>query len=226
MRARPGWHVYLALRHIYSSYYTFRRNYRELQLALDTYKQPGITLESLWVDSDFSVEKQMQEINRLALNYLAATESLLDHVKNEILALYSEHPFKEEYFKKTNDSFAVNLRTFMEGLRNYTLHRNLPLSVAEFTVQEDNTLLGRIMLNTHKLRENASDWKGAGKSYLASMEDKVDVGTLFAQHKTALTDLYNWLVGRQNEIHRKELSELRSLHQQLRETLRKERRST
>lgn len=168
----------------------------------------------------------MQEINRLTLNYLAASESLQEHTRNEIIMLYSQHPFKEEYFKKTKDNFAADLRCFMEGLRNYTLHRNLPLSIAEFTVQEDRTLLGRIMLNAHKLRENADDWKGAGKRYLASMEDQVDVGSLFAQHKIALADLYSWLAGRQNEIHREELSELSRLHQQLREALREERRST
>jgi hypothetical protein len=226
MRACPGWQVYLTSCHIRSSYYAFRRNYRELRLALNVYKQPSITIESLWGDSELSVEKQMQEINRLTLNYLAASESLREHTRNEIIMLYSQHPFKEEYFKKREDDFAADLRCFVEGLRNYTLHRSLPLSIAEFTVQEDRTLLGRIMLNAHKLRENASDWKGAGKRYLASIEDQVDVGSLFAQHKTALAGFYNWLVGRLNEIHREELTELRTLHKQLREALREDRRST
>jgi len=96
----------------------------------------------------------------------------------------------------------------MRGLRHYAAHYNLPLAVAEFTVQVDSTLLGRIMLRIPELREHSKYWKPKGKRYMASMPDQLDVAVLFADHKASVIKLFDWLADRQNEIHRDELDEL------------------
>lgn len=217
MRECPGWKVFLAFRRIKGSHYAFRRNYRELKSALDVYHQPGITIGKLYVDGDLSIERYMREINRLALNYLASAEALLDHTASEIIELYKQHPFRDEYFRETKGNSSANFRCFMRGLRHYAAHCNLPLAFAEFTVQVDRTLLGRIMLRIPKLREHSKYWKGKGKRYMASMPDQLDVAGLFADHKASVIKLFDWLADRQNEIHRDELDELAKLRRQLHE---------
>ena len=156
------------------------------------------------------------ELNRLILNYLAASEALREHTNYQIITLYSGQPFRAEFFHETKVNFSPNLRSFMRGLRHYTLHHKLPLSITQFIVQQDHTLRGQVLLSICALREYESYWEKSGKAYLHSLSDEIEIAEVLAQHKNAISSVYDWLATRQKELHREELAELGHLQRQLR----------
>lgn len=216
MRSCPGWQFFLVFRRIKAAYYVFRRNYRELAAALSVYSQPGITLDRLQIGGDMAIDRHVMELNRLILNYLAASEALREHTNYQVITLYSGQPFKAEFFHETKVSFSPDLRSFMRGLRHYTLHHKLPLSITQFIVQQDHTLRGQVLLSVCALRECESYWKKSGKAYLDSLSDEIQIAEVLAQHKNAIGSMYDWLATRQKELHREELAELEHLQRQLR----------
>lgn len=225
MRSAPGWQIHLSLQRIEGVYHMFKTNYRELHHELTRYKQPGITVDRLLLHGDLSAFHGMREVNRLAFNYLATSAALLDHTDEELVHDKGLSPMMKatgvrgRYCRERDAGPQAGLRWFMIGLRNYSMHRAVPLSLFKATVQRDSSLAVQVVLDTPRLQKGGSDWRKAkpGREYLGRLAEQEDATVLFARHEHALTDFYHWTTGQLRESFAADLAELAAFEKRLRE---------
>ena len=164
----------------------------------------------LWQDDRVELDKAHIEIIRLLHNFLAAAKTLVDHTRVVVQTLYnSTHPFRVEYDERKNLQFKdSNLSHFVHDLRNYALHRRIPVTNATLTVAPArDRLISTVCLSVDSLRQ-WDGWSRQAKLYLQNLPDKLPLLHVVEPYKKLVSEFNSWMVKRIKEIHSKEFREL------------------
>ena len=222
IEATEGYRIHLKIRALRRTYGVFEGNYRDLIEALDAFGRPEVFME-IWQERNRDqLDAFMNEVARLLHNFLAGAKTLVDHTRAFKNEMYKGRGFDKTYQEKMESDLSGSpVVNFVQDLRNYVLHKQLPISSAtfSFTGGEGGTMTSldsAIKLDVNKLR----DWHGwTHKSpvYLEALDDKVKIKEVAEQYEAAIGSFYQWFGKQQSELHRVEFEELSDLDAQYRQ---------
>jgi len=194
-----------------ASFRVFQKNYLDLLYSLENLSE-GPDIELKYAYFYWNADKKEQyfdKISTLLHNFLASAKSLVDHTRRVKKKLYSAHPFQDEYQSKVDQTFTNSeLQKFIQKLRNYAQHVTLPpISMSLSFDQAEGT-----HLNMELSREELLLWKTweGSKSYLEKQPEGIDIKNLISNYYSLISEFYQWLHRRQQEIHKADLDKIRS----------------
>jgi hypothetical protein len=160
-------------------------NWRELLAVLDAPSaNPMLALELVQkVRKPVVRDKFRATLDQKLHNYLASAFTLVDHVRR-IVEARNDEPVEKMLAAKP--ALLANPEVaFMQDLRNFTLHRTLPVTSSRVNVtapnQAEMTMESIIELSVPSLLE-WKKWTSASKAFLAAHDDAVNLRPVVAKH--------------------------------------------
>jgi hypothetical protein len=205
-----GWRISRKIEHLGASFYIFKSNYDELIQRIECFKRPEAIL--LWdVRNDDQLERFLKEVTRLLHNFVAAALTLVEHTRIIAREMYKDTEFWKEYNLQITNRFALNpLVQFVQGLRNYILHRDLPLTSASLSSTHEASL----KINISKLR-TWRRWETVARDYIQAANDDEKIEDIVKAYTSSILDFYNWFYERQLDLHKEAFREAEGLRQRL-----------
>ncbi len=160
-------------------------NWRELLAVLDAPNAtPMLALELVQnVRKPVIRDKFRATLDQKLHNYLASAFTLVDHVRR-IVEARNDEPVEKMLAAKP-ELLANPEVPFMQDLRNFTLHRTLPVTSSRVNVtapnQADMKMESFIELSVPSLLE-WKKWTSASKAFLADQGDAVNLRPVAAKH--------------------------------------------
>lgn len=197
------------------SIYTFQRNNEELVRLLKLYETDyDMAMRISSIDNRKEFDTFLSEITRLLHNYLASAKTLIDHTRKLFQDEYKGTEFEAEYNAKINDTFTNSMVSkFIQDLRNYSLHRQLPIAGAtiSFSMATGNSQ------SIHMSKEGLMDWENwtsKSKDYLKEQGERISLLQLISEYTKIVNEFQNWFKKRQYEIHNDSMKELEALQRE------------
>jgi hypothetical protein len=203
------------------SLHTFRQNYTELTFRLELFGLPEAIMR-FWDErrrNDLTLYQV--DIVRLLHNFLAAAMTLVDHTRILTRNLYQGTELLTKVQSQISEQFVGSpLAQFVQGLRNYSLHCALPLTLASlnFMVGAQSGPKSRICLGVARLHK-WDGWKSKAKEYLDGLKDDPELLAIVKQYADLVLNFHSWFISEQEMFHKKEFDELAKLQAKLREAL-------
>ncbi|CAF1916711.1 hypothetical protein [Bacillus subtilis] len=223
MKDTEGLRVYKKMQALRASKYVFEKNHDELfraiNLAMTDYEMVKKSLNIKKGEKGFN--SFLYEIGRLLHNYLSSAKTLIDHTRKLYQDEYKKLTFAVEYEKKINEAFTESpLARFIQDLRNYSLHREIPISGVAYSVLSDDKGLKEVYLEKKSLLE-WDGWTKKSKEYLKKCKNNIDIKQLIIEYTKLIKEFQEWFLKKHKDIHRKDLDELYSLNQKGKHTYQK-----
>ena len=205
--ARLGWDE------VRRTYQVFLGNFADLRaLLVRASTDMELAIELVKNVPPFDVREKFQAtLDRFIHNYVAATKSLVDHTRR-LTQRYGGSPFAVEYEQRKKLVAAAGATAFVNDLRNFVLHRALPLTGHTVRFQRDpiEEFESQAYLQTRSLLE-WDGWSSKAKDYLAARGETVDLSAAIEDHMQLVRALYDWLFAQFGELHRVDIDEVNKL---------------
>jgi hypothetical protein len=171
-----------------TTYHVFQGNELELREFLLHHERRENALPLWNVENREGFQSFLREVSRLLHNYLASVGSLRDHTRR----LWNKYLPPEEYREKARVTFAESgLCVFVQNLRDYSLHRKLPVAYGHMFFDQDE-LVAAVKLDRADLLK-WSKWPPLAKGYLTSLpEDDIDLRAIVDDYTTSVRDFNHW----------------------------------
>lgn len=210
-----GWIAHTRIKNFSLSHKVFNINYKEFKEFLQQFSDP-LTAPEIWrVDRRNLLEQILDEAIRLLHNYLAAAKSLVDHTRVFVNEYYTNCDFYTQYNNKIKEIFAESpLSHFVQDLRNYVLHKELPFTSATLHYGPDTGISNTLFLDISTLRE-WNRWTSFSERYIANLKDKTDFRSFIDEYWVLVNGFYLWFNNSLNELHKEKFSETAILQNEL-----------
>lgn len=204
------------------SFNVFQMNAIELIEAAHRVKDPSQGIALMMASNRDAGTQAHRELNRHVHNFVSSALTLVEHTRIHMRKHYGGTDFMATYEAQVAATFAQSsVAQFVQGLRNYMLHRGLPNSHMFMTftatpgaTDGSGTTETGVKINTASLLD-WDGWKPAARTYLEKAGADLDVQE-FAQEYLALASQFQgWLEASIADHHRRELEELNELHSDL-----------
>ena len=226
LQACPGFSILVKIRSLSIARVMNERNLLDLQNALSNHAARAKGSGSPIPGQSSNDESEIINVMRFLHNYLASSKTLIDHCRLIVKSLCEKMPFYTEYGGRTNKCFVGNpLSHFVQDLRNFTLHRSIPLRGPTVARDFDGTISGYYKLDRETLSE-WTKWTGPSKQYLAGVEVELRLHEIVSAYDALVSKFYCWLERRLREVFEVEIREEENLRHQIREQSQSERRTT
>lgn len=190
------------------SFYIFKRNHDELISSIEHFKQPRVML--LWDDEE--IGQFLNEVTRRLHNFVAAAKTLVEHTRIITRELYGDTEFWKEYDAEVTQRFTLNPAVqFVHKLRDYILHRDLPVTSARLSLTDfDSSLL----ISIEKMRDWDS-WTGLSRQYVNTAKDQEKIEDIVRAYTESVISFHSWFYDRHVELHEEAYAETERLRQRL-----------
>lgn len=200
------------------SYQVFQGNFHELSQWLKYLENPSSS-QIIYSPEKLEIELLRIETSRLLHNFLASAKILVDHTRKIIDDLYSEqHEFNEEYYKTLNEMVTrYPIQKFIQDLRNYTIHRVLPMLSIKGNLQSANekNYNYRMQIQINDEFRQWEKWTQPSKDYLIGLQDSIDLKSLVSEYYIMIENFYNWFEMQQQELHKLDLERLDKMEEEI-----------
>lgn len=205
------------------NYLVFRRNYDELVRLQKAFDQPMIFRElALQTDKGEEIAQDtIIEFARLLHNFLASARMLVDVTRRWVRQQFGESEFLDTYQEEISRRFQKNVQAqFLEDLRNFALHRSLPLSMPELRMQKVSetrlkSSLGIVLLKDHLLEWDR--WSELARIQIdMALGGEVDILSVCKQYFSNVTEFTQWLFWQVRELFDDEVDRINSVIQNMR----------
>jgi hypothetical protein len=187
-------------------------NQRELLALIDSVEQDvSLGIEVTRNIGPRTVQQAFyDEAIRLLHNYLAALKTLVEHTRN-LMRDYRRSAFAVEYQRLVKVATASGLVPFMQKLRDYLLHYQIP--PVGTRVEVDNRT-GTAKVTVYLNRDAAlafRDWPPAARSFLTGQPDFIPLRDLIVGYEAEIEQLYRWLYPLFEELHGEQIRDVNAL---------------
>lgn len=205
-----GWKISKKIEHLGISAYIFKTNHDELIQRIEYFKSPEAML--LWdVRNNAQMEQFLKEVTRLLHNFVASAKTLVEHTRIIARGMYESTEFWKEYESQIAQQFTSNpLVQFVHELRNYILHRDLPVTFASLTPKHESLL--KISIQT--LRE-WDGWRVVSRQYMNTASEDEKIEDIVRAYTNTIINFHDWFNDRQLELHKEAFKEANELRQRL-----------
>jgi hypothetical protein len=164
-----------------------------------------------------------RELNRHVHNFAASALTLVEHTRGFMRKHYDGTQLLTTYEQEAARVFGNSpVAQFVQGLRNYMVHRGLPKSqmFLTFNAHPDGDGSGTtrtgVRYSTASLLE-WDGWKAVARAYLTQAGEDLNIQDVAQEYLTLVNQFKNWLDGQLEAHHRRDLEELLELQSQLSE---------
>lgn len=200
------------------SFNVFQMNAIELIEATHRVKDPSQGMAFMMSNRDAGTQAH-RELNRHVHNFVSSALTLVEHTRIHMRKHYGGTDFLAAYDTQVAATFAQSpVAQFVQGLRNYMLHRGLPNSqmfmtftAAPGATDGSGTTETGIRISTTSLL-NWDGWRPAARTYLEKAGADLDVQEFAQEYLALATQFQGWLEASIADHHRRELEELDELH--------------
>jgi hypothetical protein len=170
------------------TYGVFKGNANELRTYLEKHNDPAVALPMWDLNHRERLNDFLDEVGRLLHNYLAAVGSLRDHTR----ILWRSYLETDTYDEKVQATFIESgCCVFVQHLRNYTLHAQMPITRAQIDGTEDTMDFSVKLSRPDLLRW--SKWPPRAKEYLLGQSaDAIDLEEVVTEYECAVRKFYDW----------------------------------
>lgn len=217
MLASEGRRLMIEFKSVAQTYRLFLGNDRELHQYLARHSEVEAALRLWDLKNRAGFDAFLDEVGRLLHNYLAALGSLRDHSRR----LWRTHLRDDAaYDEQVQAMFAGSgLCHFVQNLRNYTLHNQLPVAHGQLNVVPNKEFSSRVRLSRPDLLR-WSGWPPLARDYLAGLpDDGIDLADLVAAYTDTVTSFNDWFGAAFAERNLDAFDRLRELETAYREAL-------
>jgi hypothetical protein len=195
----------------------FSTNANELNDALQLVSTPQVAIQLMAVKNRDAGTQAHREVIRLFHNFLAGAMTLVDQTRVFIREHYKGTSLDERYSAEVKIRFSDSqLHAFIQGLRNFMLHKGLPNSEQHITFTKGKDFECGIRFSREEL-EDFSGWKAGAREFLLTQPDKIVLLNVCSQYEEMILAFHNWLDLAIREHHHAELAELERLQTQYEE---------
>jgi len=193
------------------SYNIFHGNMNELLAALGVLDNFSVGMKLMSQNNGEVGTQFHREANRLFHNFLASAMTLISHTRNFMEQHYKDIPVFQVYTQKVQSELANDpLCRFIQELRNYLLHKELPHSSMSLKVERDNKAESTILIDAEKLLE-WKKWSKVGRTYLENCPPKIKMSVVVSAYCKKIIEFHQWLDEALINAHKNQLYELETL---------------
>lgn len=215
--------IHFTVHMMQTNYLVFRRNYEELIGLHKEFDQPMVFRElALQTDRGLEITQDaVIEFTRLLHNFLASAKMLVEVTRRWVRQQFAESEWLDTYQTEVSNRFENNVQAqFLEDLRNFTLHRTLPISIPELRMQKvtETTLkssLGIVLLKDYLLEWD--NWSELARMQIdMAFEGEVDILSICEQYFDNVTEFNQWLFWQVRDIFRNEIDQINAVIEKMR----------
>lgn len=214
--------IYLDLAHQRSfSLNVFQMNALELIEAVQRVKDPDQGLLLMMQSNREAGQQAHRELNRHVHNFVSSSLTLVEHTRVFMRKHYSETELFKTYETQVIATFAKSpVAQFVQGLRNYMLHKGLPPSSMYMKFEgSPGATDGSGTMETGVHYDTASlldwkDWKAPAREYLELAGENLDIHDFALEYLTLVNQFHKWLSNMLELHYLSDLQELESLQSQ------------
>lgn len=186
--------------HLYSAYMVFILNWEELADQLYLPRKDvglGLALDQSRFDPNSDIAREFNwAMHQRLMNYLASAKMLIDHTRRFMKPYADIEPeFEQENQRRVAAIAANDLAKFVQELRNYVLHMELPWHGMTITyttgVLTEYPIILRFNMASMK---NYLGWSRRAKDFMEANE-KVAILEIMRTYTGLIKGLYVWLFG-------------------------------
>jgi len=200
----------------------FQMNAVELMEAAQRVKDPEQGMALMLEKNSDAGRQAHRELNRHVHNFVSSALTLVEHTRVFMRKHYAGTDLMATYEKQVAATFAQSpVAQFIQGLRNYMLHRGLPSSsmFMKFTSNPGATDgSGRAETGVHYDTACLLDWDGwkpVARSYLEQVGKHLELHESAQDYLTLVNQFHEWLGAALAAHHQSDLQELNQLQTQL-----------
>lgn len=211
----PEWGRLAEIRQFELSIEIFQRNADELLRFLGGFKTGPMSAHLWSLENRPPLDRALREVARLLHNFVAASFSLVDHARAFYTRNYAGHESFRDYPAEVSKRFAdVPLCQFVQGLRNFFVHRRIPNVMSRVTLRQGESPDGAVLMAKAELQEG--EWNAIARQYLESAPTEIDLLTVVSEYVGRVTDFYNWFFSRLSEVHSADMAAVTEKQNELR----------
>lgn len=218
LNSMPEYKLLLRIKALDASFYVFQRNFDELNSMLRKHADVREAIRLRGVGRKPEMRAFLYETARLLHNFVTSVKSLLEHTRIVYREISEKGEELPDYQTEVDRRFAKDpLAKFVEGLRNYCLHHELPTisSVLHFSSLPPTPVFeSRVELKIDELKKY-SKWSRLAREYLSSQDEPIDLLNVTNAYYGLAKDFYDWFQLRQREIHSQEFARVASIQREL-----------
>ena len=200
----------------------FQMNAIELMEVAQRVKDPKQGVALMMEKNREAGRQAHRELNRHVHNFVSSALTLVEHTRVFMKKHYSGTELLATYEKQVAATFAESpIAQFVQGLRNYMLHRCLPNSsiFMKFTpnpgaTDGSGTMETGAQFDTSSLLD-WKDWKPVARTYLDRAGETLDIQEFAKEYMTLVNQFHGWLDATLADHHHLDLRELAQLQAQL-----------
>jgi len=194
-----------------TTYLVFEKNYRELKTTIGKYNKGEVSLIPYMLPEKKSdADNIFIEITRVFYNYLSSALSLRDHERSIRNCENEDSAFVRNNDDKVKKLFIdVPKARFIQDLRNYTVHRSLPITGAEVKVNQEKQTQ-KVFIDAVKIKK-WHGWTSVPKKYLKTIDKHIDIEEISDDYFDRATSFYKWFSDEYRILYSCNLSELGKL---------------
>lgn len=201
----------------------FRMNAQELIEITRRVNDPDEGIRLMAVTNREAGSQTHREVTRRVHNFVAAALTLVEHTRIFMRENYSGTPVLDCYQAKIDaDLKDQPLARFVQDLRNYILHNELPDSemYMNFESNPDQPGNGTLETGIH-IRANPllqwRNWSAHALTFIESCGEFVDIRTFAESYTDTILSFHNWLQGELDQFHSSDLDEFHGLQESLKQ---------
>ena len=216
IKESEGERVFWKMEALSATVFVFAENRLELANRLRQLESPENRAKVFGVRNREVLRLFQKDSMRLLHNFLASAFTLIEHTRILTRELYDGHPFNQEYQQKVAELFSDSaLAGFVQGLRNWMLHRGLlPVVVRRSDTGTNGELVSSVLLNAEDLK-TWDKWDARAREYLASTTSDLRLSDLVDSYSGLVHGFHSWLEKRMLEMHAVALQEVDELQSRL-----------
>lgn len=200
----------------------FQMNAVELMEAAQRIKDPDQGVALMMEKNHEAGRQAHRELSRHVHNFVSSALTLVEHTRVFMRTHYAGTDILAVYEKQVTETFAQSpVAQFVQGLRNYMLHKCLPNSsmFMKFTTNPgatdgSGTAETGVHYDTSSLLD-WGEWKPLARDYLKQVGEHLDLYEFVQEYLTRLNQFHGWLDGVLAAHHQSDLQELGQLQAQL-----------
>ncbi|MFL9671129.1 hypothetical protein WIX39_029635 [Variovorax sp. AB1(2024)] len=199
----------------------FQMNAVELMGAVQRIRDPDQAIALMMEKNQEAGRQAHRELNRYVHNFVSSALTLVEHTRVFMRKHYAGTELLATYEEQAKASFAESaVAQFVQGLRNYMLHRGLPNSsmFMNFTANpgaKDGSGSARtgVRYGTASLLD-WKDWKPVARVYLERAGEHLDLHEFVQEYLTLVNQFHGWLDATLAAHHQSDLEELDQIQAQ------------
>lgn len=196
----PEWERLSEVRQFTLSLEIFQRNAQDFRTLLDHATTPPTSVQLWSVPNRPLLEQFQREVARQLHNFVAAAFSLVDHARRFVGRQYKGTQTFPDYEPEVKRRFAEEpLCQFVQGLRNYSIHRKPPPIGSRMTLAQGQAPHHKVYVPKAALLD--FDWNATARRFLNGADDEIDVQAILNSYSAHVTAFYEWMFKRLQEIH-------------------------